>query len=67
MTTDLIRLESGRKVAKENGYDLEANLALLKLYQFNSGLFNANAVFMMMVRIKFIVAIFFDHPWKKIL
>ena len=39
---------------RENGYDLEANLALLKLYQFNSGLFNANAVFMIMVRIKFI-------------
>merc|ERR1712156_981386 len=35
---------------RENGYDLEANLALLKLYQFNSGLFNANAVFMIMVK-----------------
>ena len=39
---------------RENGYDLEANLALLKLYQFNSGLFNANAVFMIMARITFI-------------
>ena len=30
--------------AKEIGYDLEANLALLKLYQFNHGLQNINYV-----------------------
>ena len=34
---------------RENGYDLEANLALLKLYQFNPPLFNANAVFRILV------------------
>merc|ERR1719420_1594452 len=35
---------------RENGYDLEANLALLKLYQFNPGLFNATAVFRILVK-----------------
>ena len=30
--------------AKEIGYDLEANLALLKLYQFNNGLQNISYV-----------------------
>ena len=49
---------------RENGYDLEANLALLKLYQFNSGLFNANAVFMIMVRIKFIRSCDISRPLR---
>merc|ERR1712098_523612 len=35
---------------RENGYDLEANLALLKLYQFNPPLFNHNAVFRILVK-----------------
>merc|ERR1719270_2349390 len=35
---------------RENGYDLEANLALLKLYQFNPGLFNQGSVFMILVK-----------------
>ena len=34
---------------RENGYDLEANLALLKLYQFNPGLFNPTSVFRILV------------------
>ena len=28
--------------ARDNGYDLEANLALLKLYQFNPGTYQSN-------------------------
>jgi len=36
--------------ARENGYDLEANLALLKLYQFNPLLFNARSVYMILLK-----------------
>ena len=35
---------------RENGYDLEANLALLKLYQFNPGLFNNAPVYMILLK-----------------
>jgi len=36
--------------ARENGYDLEANLALLKLYQFNQGLFDASSVYTILLK-----------------
>ncbi len=37
--------------AKEIGYDLEANLALLKLYQFNQGMQNMNYVCKILLKV----------------
>jgi hypothetical protein len=38
--------------AKEIGYDLEANLALLKLYQFNQGIQNMGYVCKILLKVR---------------
>jgi hypothetical protein len=39
--------------AKEIGYDLEANLALLKLYQFNQGMQNMSYICKILLKVIF--------------
>ena len=46
--------------ANESGYDLEANLALLKLYQFNPNYFQLSSVCQVHIQVSMVSILYFS-------